>query len=215
MEGYLVVPWDVLALGAESTIFHGYWSNKEVILKVRPCKSYLITPIDRMLRISRTVRESRMLTFARTLGVPTPSVYWIDVQTSSILMDFIRGESLKNLVESLTNEKLAQLCKTFGYLLAELHKGDTIHGDPTTSNVILDEFDKMWLIDFGLSERNATIEMKGTDLHLVNRAIETTHWKHQEIMNQSILDGYSSNYGSDSNLIIARMNAIRERGRYH
>jgi tRNA A-37 threonylcarbamoyl transferase component Bud32 len=39
--------------------------------------------------------------------------------------------------------------------------------------LIIDSKSRLWLIDFGLSEMNATIEMKGVDLHLIYRALET------------------------------------------
>ncbi|TXT56889.1 MAG: KEOPS complex subunit Bud32 [Candidatus Thorarchaeota archaeon] len=207
--------WKLMTLGAESRILHGVWNNQELILKIRPSKSYLIDTIDSMLRRSRTSRESRMLTYARSLGIPTPCVHWLDLEQCSIVMDFIEGDSLKNLVANLREEKLRIFCRAFGKLIASLHNGDAVHGDPTTSNVIVDRTEKLWLIDFGLSERNATIEMKGTDLHLIYRALETTHWKQQEVMLQSIIEGYSSLVGPQSNLILERMRDIRERGRYH
>ena len=96
-----------------------------------------------------------------------------------------------------------------------LHKGDVVHGDPTTSNVIIDSESRLWLVDFGLSEMNATVEMKGVDLHLIHRALETTHWDLQELMLDATIKGYSHILGNDSKDILSRMEEIRERGRYH
>ncbi|MFW9932977.1 MAG: O-sialoglycoprotein endopeptidase, partial [Candidatus Thorarchaeota archaeon] len=93
--------------------------------------------------------------------------------------------------------------------------GGIVHGDPTTSNLLVTPDDKVWMIDFGLSEMNATVEMKGVDLHLIKRALETTHWDIQDEMLSRTLEGYSETLGEDAEPILSRMEEIRERGRYH
>ena len=96
-----------------------------------------------------------------------------------------------------------------------MHKGNVVHGDPTTSNVIVDGHSKLWMVDFGLAEYNATVEMKGVDLHLIRRALETTHWEHLDVMLESSLEGYKSVMRKESDDVLLRMEEIRERGRYH
>jgi TP53 regulating kinase-like protein len=90
-----------------------------------------------------------------------------------------------------------------------------VHGDPTTSNLIVSPQNKIWMIDFGLAELNATTEMKGVDLHLIRRALETTHWNLQEEMLENTIEGYVTVLGEESDQILTRMEEIRERGRYH
>jgi TP53 regulating kinase-like protein len=92
---------------------------------------------------------------------------------------------------------------------------DVVHGDPTTSNAVVDTQSKMWLVDFGLAEKNASIEMKGVDMHLLRRAYETTHWNLQETMLESTMDGYIEISGDDAEPVLIRADEIRERGRYH
>ena len=156
-----------------------------------------------------------MLTVARSLGVPTPSVYSLDLNNKTITMDYIDGEQFKVLVNQVPEDRLTSLCQHFGHLMGLLHLGDFVHGDPTTSNILIDKTGKMWMIDFGLSEMNATVEMKGVDLHLIHRALETTHWDQQELMLEATIDGYSATVGDESETILIRMHEIRERGRYH
>ena len=103
----------------------------------------------------------------------------------------------------------------FGQSIALLHKGNIVHGDPTTSNLIIDSNSDLWLVDFGLSEMNATVEMKGVDLHLIHRALETTHWDLQENMLEATIKGYSDILGEEAGEVLSRMKEIRERGRYH
>jgi len=153
-------------MGAESTIFRTEQWGRPIILKWRPEKPYLLKEIDGLLRRTRTNRECRMLTYARALGVPTPAVHWADCANYMIAMDFIEGKQLKQLAAEVSFSKLHELCHQFGRTIALMHKGNVVHGDPTTSNVLIDTTSRLWMVDFGLAEWNATIEMKGVDLHL-------------------------------------------------
>ncbi|MFX0107307.1 MAG: KEOPS complex kinase/ATPase Bud32 [Candidatus Hodarchaeota archaeon] len=202
-------------LGAESTISKLSQWNLDLLLKHRPEKPYLLDMIDSNLRRSRTNRECKMLTIARSLGIPTPSVLWIDLVSNTLTMELISGHQLKQLVGAVPLRQLKVLCKEFGKLIALLHRGGIVHGDPTTSNVIVDTNSKLWFVDFGLAEMNATVEMKGVDLHLMRRAFETTHWDYEDIMLEAALKGYKSVKMKDTNVVLSRMKEIRERGRYH
>ncbi len=214
MEGGILKE-ELLALGAESKIVKVRRAGKEFVLKIRPQKPYLIPEIAQFLRSSRISRESKMLTLVRTFGIPTPTIYSIDLENCTIMMDFIEGSTLKETANTVKNEELIHLCNTFGQLIGQLHQGNVVHGDPTTSNVIVDNDSKLWLIDFGLADFNATVEMKGVDLHLIRRALETTHWDKQNLMLEAIMEGYVGVIGADADVIITRMKEIRERGRYH
>lgn len=205
----------LLTLGAESAIYIVEYWGKTLALKWRPIKPYLHNEIDKLLRTSRTSRECKMLTFVRTLGVPTPAVHFVDISHHLIVMDFIEGRQLKQLVGVSSKKRITSLCHEFGKLLGIMHLSDVVHGDPTTSNVVIDTQSKMWLVDFGLAEKNATIEMKGVDLHLLRHTYETTHWDLQETMLESTMDGYIEISGDAAEPVLARADEIRERGRYH
>lgn len=206
---------EVIALGAESVIYKIERWNQYLVSKRRQSKPYLFKDIDSHLRKTRTSRECKMLSVARTLGVRTPAVYAVDLVDFTILMDYIEGSQFKQLVSTLTENQLKEFCVEFGRSIALLHKGDVVHGDPTTSNLIIDSKSQLWLIDFGLSEMNATVEMKGVDLHLIHRALETTHWDLQENMLEATIKGYSDTLGKEAKAPLSRMEEIRERGRYH
>ncbi len=206
---------ELITLGAEAKIEKVIIWGEEYIQKTRPEKPYLLPAIDIMLRKNRTGRECKVLSLARSFGIPTPAVHSIDMSNFIILMDFIDGKQLKEIAIEAPMSELELLCKEFGSSLALLHKGDVVHGDPTTSNIIVQSSSKLWMIDFGLAELNATIEMKGVDLHLVKRAFETTHWNRQDKMLQMTIEGYVSVMKDDAEPILYRMDEIRERGRYH
>ncbi|MCF2137154.1 MAG: Kae1-associated kinase Bud32 [Candidatus Thorarchaeota archaeon] len=206
---------ELWALGAESQILRTTMWGRPVIIKSRVPKPYLLADIDALLRKQRTARECKMLTYARGLGIPTPAVYSVDRSNNAIIMDFIEGRQLKEIAQNAEPSSLRDLCIGFGKMIGLLHKVHVVHGDPTTSNVIVDTRGKLWLVDFGLAEWNATVEMMGVDLHLVQRALETTHWERQELMLEAVLEGYSATMGAEANDVLSRMDAIRERGRYH
>lgn len=206
---------EVLTKGAESVIYKIEQWGSPFILKWRQGKSYLLKDIDSQLRKSRTSRECKMLTISRSLGVPTPAVYSVNLDKHMILMDFISGTQFKQLAGQTTPSNLSLLSNRFGQLIALLHEGNVVHGDPTTSNVIVDDQSRIWIVDFGLSEMNATTEMKGVDLHLIHRALETTHWDLQETMLDATLEGYVEVLGKAAEPTLSRMKEIRERGRYH
>ena len=206
---------DIIALGAESTLYRLQHWNRVLAVKWRRKKQYLLPAIDASLRRARTTRECKMLTVVRSLGVRTPAVYSLDLDECSITMDFINGIQLKQFIEREALPEATRFCKEFGDILARLHEAGIVHGDPTTSNLIVDEHSRLWFIDFGLSETNASVEMKGVDIHLVRRALETTHWDVQNELLQSFLEGYKSRSGTDAEPVLARMDEIRERGRYH
>ncbi|MGD9380834.1 MAG: KEOPS complex kinase/ATPase Bud32 [Candidatus Thorarchaeota archaeon] len=208
----MMEPWNI---GAESIIYRLEQWGRIILLKHRPQKPYLLKDIDEFLRTSRTSRECKMLTVARNLGVPTPTVYWIDVHNHSIAMECLQGKQLKQLVAELAADRLRKITREFGKLIGLLHRGGMVHGDPTTSNVIVNPSGNIWLVDFGLAEMNATVEMKGVDLHLMRRAFETTHWDFEAILWSAALDGYRTIYAEEKEQVLSRVDEIRERGRYH
>ncbi len=102
------------------------------------------------------------------------------MRNMKIAMEFIEGgERLKELLERLPmgGERLG-LCREIGRQVGRLHEaGGIVHGgDLTTSNMILRD-GRVYLIDFGLADFDATLEARGgVDLHLLKRAMESTHY---------------------------------------
>ena len=53
--------------------------------------------------------------------------------------------------------------------------------------MILAEDGRIFFVDFGLGEKNMEIEAQGVDLHLLKRALQSTHFDHWEECFQSVL----------------------------
>jgi TP53 regulating kinase-like protein len=96
-----------------------------------------------------------------------------------------------------------------------MHKHGLIHGDLTTSNMILDVEGKIFLVDFGLGEKNAELEARGVDLHLMKRALQSTHYQFAEECFEAVLKGYSAVLGAEeAGKVLEKIVEIERRGRY-
>lgn len=61
-----------------------------------------------------------------------------------------------------------------GQMILRLHNVNIIHGDLTTSNMMISN-DKLYLIDFGLAYTKPNAEDKAVDLYVLERAFVSTH----------------------------------------
>ncbi|NJE77382.1 Kae1-associated kinase Bud32, partial [Thermococcus sp. ES12] len=185
-----------------------------LIIKHRISKRYRIKEIDQKLRKERTVREARILHRAKEFGVNVPYVYEVDLKDMKIVMEFIEGERLKEYLEKIPIEERLKLCREIGRQIGKLHEAGIIHGDLTTSNMILRE-GKIYFIDFGLAEFDNTVEAQGVDLHLLKRAMESTHYKWFEKGFEAVLEGYGEVRGKEkAQELKEKIEEIESRGRY-
>lgn len=199
--------------GAEAYLYLEEWYGKKVIIKRRVSKSYRVPELDEKLRKDRTIREARLLSDARKAGVPTPIIYSIDLAENTIIMDFIQGSPIKTIIQNMSEQEKKNIFTHIGILIGRLHNAGIIHGDLTTSNMILND-SKIYFIDFGLGDYSTEIEDKGVDLHLMNRALQSTHYAFAESGFKAVLEGYKKTM-DESEYVIERMNEIQKRGRYH
>ncbi len=172
------------------------------VIKTRVPKAYRVRELDERLRKERTRAEAKILSEARRLGIPTPIVY--DVREASLEMELIRGEPLKNVIST-------ELSYVAGVLIGKLHQGGIIHGDLTTSNMIVSG-NRIYMIDFGLSFWDATLEARGVDVHVYYQTLVSSHENHEALM-EAFADGYKSAFpGADE--VLRRVREIEYRGRY-
>ena len=203
---------NILYKGAEAEIVVSKYLGFDVVLKKRVNKGYRLKKINDILISTRTREEAKLMNAARQNGVCVPIIYDIDLQKGVITMSYVKGRRVKDILNNLSEDERKKLCIKIGESIGNLHKNDIIHGDITTSNMIL--LDEMiYFIDFGLGEINSEIEAKGVDLHVLTEAIESTHSKYSNCFGY-VLEGYRKIYGKDSNKIILKIDEIVRRGRY-
>ena len=195
-----------IAQGAEAKIF----LSENLITKDRIPKSYRITELDNMLRKRRTKSETKLLIKASKI-IPTP-IPQESKEFDKIIMPFIDGKKLSKHLNTFPLAKQKQILKQIGNSVAKLHNADIIHGDLTTSNMILSQEKKIFFIDFGLGYESRKNEDKAVDIHLLKQALEAKHFKSGETLFKEFKKGYSKS--KDSKIIFKRLNAVEKRGRY-
>jgi N6-L-threonylcarbamoyladenine synthase/protein kinase Bud32 len=173
--------------------------------KRRVSKRYRVPGLDRRLITERTRAEARLIAAARKAGVPTPVMR--DITADTIRMEFIKGPLLTdNLSETTVQEA--------GRIIGKLHTAGIMHGDLTTSNLILRASDERCvLIDFGLSQVTKEIEQRGVDIHVFFQTLESTAPEQAELLKTAFITGYKETFEGAAD-VIHREYEIGQRGRY-
>jgi len=202
----------VLYQGAESRIYLDTFDGQEVVVKERIAKGYRIKRLDEELRKLRTRKEVKLLTEVRKLGILTPKIFNVDEKNHKIIMENIKGERLKEYLNSVSPDEIKPICFQLGKLIGKLHSNNIVHGDLTTSNMILND-EQIYFIDLSLGEFTQRIEDKGIDMKLLKEAIKSTHFKIFDEVWNNILLGYKEGY-KESDLVLNQLKEIEKRARY-
>ncbi len=201
--------------GAEASLYLVSWHGRKVVVKVRIPKRYRPEELDERIRSYRTVHEPQLMHEAKAAGVPTPLIYMVNVPEASITMQYVEGQQIKQLLNKAPQDKRRELCAAIGESIGKLHSHGLIHGDLTTSNMILSPEGKIFFVDFGLGEKNIEVEAEGVDLHLMKRALQSTHYLFWEECFKAVLSGYSSVLGAEqAEKVYEKIREIERRGRY-
>jgi len=196
----------VLSQGAEAIIS----LENKVVKKQRIKKSYRIKEIDEKIRKLRTRSETKLLAKASKI-IPVPKVISSDEKTKEIQMEFIDGDKLSESLDKFKLEKQKNICRQIGKNVSKLHDANIIHGDLTTSNMILTKND-LYFIDFGLGFISHKFEDKAVDIHLLKQALEAKHFKHWEALFGEFIKGYKKS--EDAKIVFERLKAVEKRRRY-
>ena len=205
----------LLKKGAEASLFLANWHGRKVVVKIRFPKKYRPAELDEKIRSYRTAHEPQLMHEAKKAGVPTPTIFLVDMKNAAITMEFVEGKQVKQVLPLVSMTEKQKLCVSVGVLIGKMHKRGVVHGDLTTSNMILSSEGKIFLVDFGLGEKNTEVEARGVDLHLMKRTLQSTHYKFAEECFKHVLKGYSEVLGGeDAEKVIEKMREIERRGRY-
>jgi TP53 regulating kinase-like protein len=205
----------LLKKGEEASLYLADWHGRRVIIKTRFPKKYRPAELDAEIRSYRTVHEPQLMHEAKKAGVPTPTIFLVDLKNAAITMEFVEGKQVKQLLGSISKEERQELCVEIGKLIGRLHGHGVIHGDLTTSNMILNAEGKIFLVDFGLGEKNIELEARGVDLHLMKRALQSTHYQFSEECFESVMKGYTAVLGAEeTEKVLGKIREIERRGRY-
>jgi len=204
----------LIAKGAEADLWlDPEWNGRRVLIKRRGEKRYRHPDLDRAIRRSRTIHEADIIHRAKGAGVPTPVLYQVDPSGATIIMQYVEGDKVRDIVSSLGNDERAELFRLIGVQAGRLHRSGIIHGDMTTSNMIRSEGTVVF-VDFGLGELSSEAEKRGVDLHLMRRMLTSTHLEHADELFSAFEEGYRAVMVSDAEEALSRMREIERRGRY-
>lgn len=156
-----------------------------------------------------TVRqEAKIIEDLSKKGMKVPKLIRVEREQHRILMSYVEGEKMKDYLNrpDLAKEQVEAALKSMGNLVKEVHARGVIHGDLTTSNMIMQNGKDIFLIDFGLSYIKSTVEDRAVDLYVLERAFKSTH-PQLEAQFDIILLQY------EDIAVVQRLDVVKQRGR--
>ncbi|SBS81358.1 EKC/KEOPS complex subunit BUD32, putative (BUD32) [Plasmodium malariae] len=203
--------FSLISSGSDARIYKGDFIGKETVKKVIYRKYYRHKKIDAKIRKLRVSNEIKFTKKLASLNIDVPFLYFVDVKEKSLYFEYIKGCTINYIFKNI-EEYEPNISKAVGIILAKIHNGNIIHGDFTTSNLILrnsyieknkiydyssnslyhlNDVDsiKLCVIDFGLSFISAIVEDKAVDLFVLLKAIKSFHSEFSQL-EEDILSGY-------------------------
>jgi TP53 regulating kinase and related kinases len=191
--------------GAEADIYIIEWDSKKAVSKVRSPKPYRHPELDSTIRKYRTIHEASFMSAAKSAGVMTPFVHFVDPAKAQIIMEFIEGQNVRDVLTP-------DICYKIGRCAALLHASNIMHGDLTTSNFVMNK--RLVLLDFGLSYYSERTEDMATDIRLIKEVFTSAHIAIRKAF-PCFVEGYASIAGGkNTDKILENVKKIEQRGRY-
>ncbi|KAG6975236.1 hypothetical protein JG688_00002595 [Phytophthora aleatoria] len=211
--------WQLISQGAEAKVFETEFAGCACIVKERVKKSYRLPVLDKKLSHRRLVQEARCILKCRRAGVLTPVIFLVDEDNSRLYLEKIEGGSLKDYLrrayklDPKYGDKALKKAYHIGEAIAKMHDADIVHGDLTTSNMMLssDDATDVTMIDFGLANSQPLPEDKAVDLYVMERAFTSTH-VNSEVLVEEVLRAYRAK-SRRSDAIFQKLSQVRLRGR--
>ena len=201
--------------GAEADLFLSELAPWKAVVKRRVRKTYRHEELDVKIRRERTVRESSAIHDAKVAGARAPSILGLDLEQFTIIMTFIDGSVARDAVDTMSESRRLPLLEELGRQVGLLHSAGIVHGDLTTSNIIVPDDGKPFLIDFGMATKSLEPEDRGTDLHLLQRSLIATHTLDATGSFKRVAKGYRESAGEKiAESSLRKAAEIARRGRY-
>lgn len=238
--------WTLLSQGAEARIWKIPANDTEAakVAKERFSKAYRHPVLDEKLTKARCKAEGRILEKCRNPKnqdspvIDVPKVF--RTEPPILYLEFIEGVTVREYLEEHIlvksdipdkEDELKRLALQIGTIIGKLHNLGCIHGDLTTSNMMLRDTSRkrtkpneeeaarfknnkpIALIDFGLAKSTTSAEERAVDLYVLERALTSTHPKLPETFFETLLETYKPLLEHKAEATIQRLEQVRLRGR--
>lgn len=217
--------------GAEAKLLVGEFKNQRCLIKERFPKKYRHPELDAHLTKERMRAESKAVSRCQAAGINVPKIFHMDLNSRRIFMEYFdKSVTAKEYISDIATKSIAanaehdtrltELAKQIGSVVGAMHVKNIIHGDLTTSNMLLNpksidgslnEYDLV-MIDFGLASYSQSTEQKGVDLYVLERALLSTHSAVPTLF-ATILEAYEAKQPGNCKEIISKFEEVRARGR--
>ena len=244
-------PPELITQGAEGLLYRTTYLSPSVpcALKHRPSKPYRHPILDARLTRQRILAEARILAKCRREAVPVPAVYCVDEANGWLMMEWVDGQPVRVGVNAWLGDKteeevnraagegegdrgnadLVDLMRRVGAAVGRLHAAGLVHGDLTTSNMMLRPAaarrkdgltnghhdgvldGEIVIIDFGLASQSTSEEDRAVDLYVLERAFLSTHPRAEKLF-EEVLNGYRQAF-KGAKPTLKKLEDVRMRGR--
>ncbi|KAG5936734.1 serine/threonine-protein kinase bud32 [Claviceps pazoutovae] len=231
----------LITQGAEGRLYKTTYLTSDLpcALKYRPPKPWRHPILDHRLTRHRILSEARILAKCQREGLRVPAVYAIDESAGWLMLEWIPGTpvrvNINNWLGTRTegieaDDRLRDLMRRIGLAIGRMHKIGIVHGDLTTSNMMLsppsrataattgtlyqdvDELSgEIVIIDLGLASGAVHEEERAVDLYVLERAFGSTHPR-AECLFEEVLDAYRGCF-KQAPTVLKKLEDVRLRGR--
>ncbi|KAK8095617.1 uncharacterized protein PG998_002246 [Apiospora kogelbergensis] len=250
---------ELITQGAEGRLYRTTWlaPDRFCALKHRPSKPYRHPTLDARLTRHRILSEARILQKCRREGVAVPALYGIDESQGVLSMEWVPGRPVRVEVNEYLQRRsgkypgrardsvardeegaapLVGLMRRVGEAVGKLHKAGIVHGDLTTSNMMVRPWERnkktgpingshqeddddtehslegeIVVIDFGLASQGSADEDRAVDLYVLERAFGSTHPRAESLF-PVVLEAYKDTFKAAS-VVLKKLEDVRMRGR--
>lgn len=227
-------PPELITQGAEGRLYKTTYLFPELpcALKYRLPKPYRHPVLDQRLTRQRIVAEARILAKCRREGIAVPAVYAVDEGSGCLFIEWVEGEPVRASLNRWLREhadadagadaEVKALMRRVGRAVGSLHQVGVVHGDLTTSNMMMRPArgedgpvglldGEIVLIDFGLASQSLHDEDRAVDLYVLERAFGSTHPR-TEVIFDELLEGYKETF-KQAHISLRKLEEVRMRGR--
>lgn len=236
---------ELITQGAEGRLYKTTYllPSLPCALKYRPSKPWRHPTLDQRLTKHRILSEARILAKCKREGVRVPDLYAIDEAQGWLMLEWIRGAPVRVGINAwlgsrtagiAEDQELKGLMRRIGVAVGGLHKIGIVHGDLTTSNMMLDPVSSaaagtngpdaaaaaadaqplqgdVVIIDLGLASGSVAEEDRAVDLYVLERAFASTHPRAECVFGE-LLDAYSGTH-KQAPAVLKKLQDVRMRGR--